>query len=760
MSKVNAPKDIVTTKGVQGMDAKNQLNTVNNSNAVQTSSASVSMRENFLNWLADGNAKKYSVEVILTCLDKVSDYSIQKKISVVGIWEYMQFNAFKQMYNKLLEAKMLRVTDRSTYKVFIVVGQLYLKFLKEKPWIQKVPLTGGGIEDDMVKGQFDVDTQLGKDIEPEDVIAWLITQPNVNGTLYLENVVRKYMGTLRNIPVKLEISPLFIEDRSVFSCRTPEELTEYWNLLKGSLYYKQVNSSTSGMFSAGMGCYLRYLEHLENDSTQDVALPALIEEAEDSKLANYNQPNTIINSASIDKDTSTAINFVLSKKFTNGFRYSNEIELSRLRRLIKEQLGKEVILNDDEIVKYVRAQGTEYDGKIYVISKDTKEHIHQLVEDYFLRGATVIFYAEFYAKHESWLFESSIVSEDMLNYFLRTNFRNFYFTQTYFGKTNDSVYKVLQNEILRVWGNDIVLTYEALAERLAYVPMFRIEQHLGQNNDFIWNTKGEFTYISKIDITEYEKREITNYIESEIRARGYASISDLSLSEIIDRNYMISITAIHNAVYFICLADKYAKNGKIVTRKGDKIDALQITKEYCKTLDRCTLDNLLDFERDLTGECHSWISMQAGYDVLVRTDENTFVAERYIDFDTAAIDTAIEYFLHGGEYTPLQSVTTFAMLPHCGQVWNLFLLESYCRRFSDDFRFECLSVNSKNAGVIIRKKSHLSYFDILTDAVAKSDSSLVAQSVLNFLVENGYISVRRYTKVTELINQAKAIRNK
>jgi hypothetical protein len=100
------------------------------------------------------------------------------------------------------------------------------------------------------------------------------------------------------------------------------------------------------------------------------------------------------------------------------------------------------------------------------------------------------------------------------------------------------------------------------------------------------------------------------------------------------------------------------------------------------------------------------------------------------------------------------------MLPHCGQVWNLFLLESYCRRFSDDFRFECLSVNSKNAGVIIRKKSHLSYADIMTDAVAKSDISLVAQSVLNFLVENGYISVRRYTRVTELINQAKAIRNK
>jgi len=565
------------------------------------------------------------------------------------------------------------------------------------------------------------------------------------------------MGALRTAPTKIEISNLFIDDKNVFAYYTPNELIMYWNLLKDTPNYKQVNSITSGMFSAGMSCYLRYLEHLEKDSSQNATS---VEEAEDRKLRIDNCPITIANSPSIVKETTAAIDLVLAKKFSNGFRYSNGIELSRLRRLLKDELGEEPILNDDEIVKYVRSQGTEYAGKIYIISKDTKEHIHQLVEEYFRHDAAAIFYSEFYTKHESWLFESSIVSEEMLTDALRANFRSFYFTQTYFGVTNDSIYNVLQKEILRVWGNEILITYETLANRLAYIPQFRIEQHLGQNNNFIWNAKGEFTHISKIDIAEYEKREIANFIESEIRVHGYASISDVSLNEIIDRNYMLSITAIHNAVYYICLEDKYAKNGKIITRKGKKINALHIIKEYCKTLDRCLLDDLLDFERDLTGECHRWIPMQAAYDVLVRIDENTFVADRYIHFETSEIDTAIEYFLHGGEYIPLQSVTTFAMLPHCGQAWNLFLLESYCRRFSDDFRFECLSINSKNAGVIIRKKSRMSYAELMADAVAKSDIPLVTQPVLDYLVANGYISVRRYTKISELINQAKAIRNK
>ncbi|NBJ16970.1 MAG: hypothetical protein FNP40_15725 [Dehalobacter sp. 4CP] len=719
----------------------------------QVSLASISnMREAFENWINDGNTEKYSPEVVLSCLDRISEYAVRKKISSISIWGYTQFSAFQTMYNRLLGVKLLRVTDRNTYKVFVVGGQLYLRFLKEKLVAHKKDVATV-TEDKGAEPAIVTEHSTQKDITPDDVVAWLVTQPNANGTLYLENVVRQYMRALRTAPAKLEIS-VAGNDRNVFTCRTPDELNVNWDIFKAAPNYNQVNSSMSGMFSAGMGCYLRYLEY------HDVTSVVPIVETEDRKLVTDNRQISFVNAVSIDNDTSAAINQVLAEKFTNGFRYSNGIEIGRLRRFTKERLGKEVMLDDNDIVSYVRAQGTEFAGKIYVISKDTKEHIYQLAKDYFRCGAAAIFYAEFYARHESWLFEASIVSEEMLIEVLRADFRNFSFTQTFFGQINDSVYNVLQNEILRVWGDDILLTYEILAERLTYIPQFRIEQHLGQTNDFIWNAKGEFTHISKVDIAEHEKREIAHYIESEIRIHGYASISDVSLGEIFDRNYELSITAIHNAVYFICLADKYAKNGKIITRKGDNIDALHIIKEHCKTLDRCTLDNLLNFERDLTGECHRWIPMQAGYDVLVRTDENAYVAERYIHFDKAAIDMAIEYFLQGGEYIPLQSVTTFAMLPHCGQAWNLFILESYCRRFSDNFRFECLSVNSKNAGAIVRKKSRLSYADIMADAVAKSDVSLVAQPVLNFLVENGYISVRRYTKVTELINQAKAIRNK
>ena len=65
-------------------------------------------------------------------MDRISEYAVRKKIATNSLWEYAHYNAFSPIYKKLIEAKMLRITDRNTHKVFITAGQLYLRFLKDK----------------------------------------------------------------------------------------------------------------------------------------------------------------------------------------------------------------------------------------------------------------------------------------------------------------------------------------------------------------------------------------------------------------------------------------------------------------------------------------------------------------------------------------------------------------------------------------------------------------------------------------------------
>ena len=808
-------------------------------------------------------------------------------------------------------------------------------------------------------------------IDSEDVIAWLVKQPNANGTLYLENVVRQYMGALRTAPAKLLISAVF-DARSVFTCHTPDELKTYWDILRTAPNYAQVNSNTSGMFSAGMGYYMRYLQHLSDERNvkkPDVVqlierhhleyvdkrdsggalwviggrelLPIMLklrdagfpftfkagggrssdyrdawwykssetaseqkaEVSEETKpvysersgitnteqrvdfthpelyvltcpltctikgqaifpskqnwpellvaitewflaegnpnlasiggkplygsnrfflptktdigtcsllsngkwiYINNNSPAVVttirnlclhcgvdlgdvvityerkygkpaqsvqtytrntkfalterLNSV-LDTEIIERLTIVLSAHFANGYRLNSPIEVARFRSFAAEIFGEELLLSEEELKRCISACGTTYDGKVYPVSAETKERIKELAEEYFSDGAQAIFFAEFYTKNEKWLFEASVVCEEMLIDILRGLFAKLSFTQTYFGYTDASVSAALEGEILRVWGGDVLLTYGQLAERLRYIPLERIKSLLGQKSDFIWNGVETFSHISRVEITEEARQAIREAAVRECTSSGYASIADLPLDEIKERNCELSITALHNAVFRICLADKFDIRGKIVARKGEAFDAYAIMKKYCRTIDKCSLDDLLNYEKELTGQVNRWIPMEAGNTVLVRIDKNTYVADKFVHFNIDKIDGAIGFFVKE-EYLPIRAFTTFGAFPDCGQTWNLFLLESYCRRFSRKFRFDTPSINSRNAGAVIRKSCGMDYTEIMTDAVINADVPLKDAAVGKFLYESGYTGKTTTAKVNEIIEKAKAIRER
>ncbi|MDP3043829.1 MAG: hypothetical protein Q8N93_00245, partial [Bacillota bacterium] len=60
----------------------------------RVSLASLSKRDAFLEWLSVGNATKYSPSVCVACLDKISEYALRKKISLVSVWEITQHSVF------------------------------------------------------------------------------------------------------------------------------------------------------------------------------------------------------------------------------------------------------------------------------------------------------------------------------------------------------------------------------------------------------------------------------------------------------------------------------------------------------------------------------------------------------------------------------------------------------------------------------------------------------------------------------------------
>lgn len=114
--------------------------TVKDMNIIESASSSLDIvKESFSAWLSDGHAKKYSPEVYMSCIDKVSAYLIRRKMSIDDLWQFTNFNLFKSIYDKAINDKLFIATDNKTHATFVQVGQAFLKFLKSKPAIYKVP---------------------------------------------------------------------------------------------------------------------------------------------------------------------------------------------------------------------------------------------------------------------------------------------------------------------------------------------------------------------------------------------------------------------------------------------------------------------------------------------------------------------------------------------------------------------------------------------------------------------------------------------
>jgi hypothetical protein len=450
---------------------------------------------------------------------------------------------------------------------------------------------------------------------------------------------------------------------------------------------------------------------------------------------------------------------ILLTCFSNGFRLNSPIETARFRSFASKASNGVPAMSDEELTEAIITSGTVFDGKVYAVPASAKIRIKESAEEYFSGGARAIFFAEYYAKNEGLMFASNVVSADVLIGVLRNLFPELSFTQTYFGFTSTSISSVLEDEILRVWNRDVLLTYDRLAALLPYIPLSRIKYALGQHGDFIWNSAETFSHVSRIEITDYERETVQAAAVRECNARGYVSVVDLPFGEIGERNYELSVTAVHNAVYRICLSDNFDKRGKIITRKGNVFDALTIMKEYCRTVDRCSLDDLLEYEKELTGESHRWVPMEAGNAVLIRVDKEHYVADRYVHFIPDMIDDAIDRVVTG-DYLPLKSFTTFVAFPDCGHTWNLFLLESYCRRFSRRFRFDAPSVNSRNAGAVIRRSCDMDYTQVMTDAVANAGVLLTEANVGRFLYDSGYTGKSTTAQAPKIIEKAKAYRER
>ena len=209
-------------------------------------------------------------------------------------------------------------------------------------------------------------------------------------------------------------------------------------------------------------------------------------------------------------------------------------------------------------------------------------------------------------------------------------------------------------------------------------------------------------------------------------------------------------------IFEIVLSHKYERCNRIVTLKGQKNDAAKMIQEYCLSKDEISLDELFEQWKLRTGTHRQAEPLEIAYSVLTRVDMNTFVRDEKVEYNVSEVDKTLDAIVD--EAIGMKEITSFALFPYCNYPWNLFLLESFCRKNSRTFKYMAITSNSRNAGAIVRRECNFDYHTLLANVLAKKQVELEENVIMNYLYENGFIARRSYKYIQELIEMSKKLR--
>jgi len=129
------------------------------------------MRALFQVWLLSGKTRKYEPDIILSRIDKVSEYAVKKEISS-SFWDITHYSVFKPVYDRIISIPKFREKHKKAYKEFVAAGWLYLEFLRERLTsnidkdeikqpevkIEQAPTLSKGVESYSVSIENEIDT--------------------------------------------------------------------------------------------------------------------------------------------------------------------------------------------------------------------------------------------------------------------------------------------------------------------------------------------------------------------------------------------------------------------------------------------------------------------------------------------------------------------------------------------------------------------------------------------------------------------------
>ena len=443
---------------------------------------------------------------------------------------------------------------------------------------------------------------------------------------------------------------------------------------------------------------------------------------------------------------------VIRDNFPNGIR-PDFIDTHKVLRLCGDEN-----ISRKAVADIIRENGIENGGRFYFISPDTATEIKYLFAE-LLQTNSIVYYSSVYKRHSAFFAQQNIFSPEVLKKIVRAS-KIFFcasdFCSTSFTTNLDSavasLFKIKQNS----------LSLDDLQEKFPYVPPEKIRAVLSNTKKFLPTTSGEYGSVDKIKFDFEEIHAAKRQISAAIAAKGHATIDDYTLSSNFALNSAFAEKDLRNLIYEQFLTSDFARQGKRLVKKcaanKKTISLIQRLRNFIAAQSELTVEKLFTFAQNLGIAHHD--ALDTAYKNMIRVEKNLFVKDSQMHFDVRAVDEALNSFVQE-KIIPLRSVTSFIGFPSIkGYSWNLFLLESFLRKYSRKYFYDTATVNSANVGAIYpRSMKFDSYLDVQSSVIVQEKVPLEISAVESFLSEQGFRSRRIGRGIERVIAGARTMMN-
>ena len=440
---------------------------------------------------------------------------------------------------------------------------------------------------------------------------------------------------------------------------------------------------------------------------------------------------------------------IVKENFQNGIR-DDFIDMNKVLRIYRTNHADENI-SRDFIADIIRTNGIEDGGRFYFISDDDAENIRRFLDE-ILSAHSIAYYAKIHEKHSDFFAAMHVFSPDVLKKILQTiGGGHFYFPEFCSAKRATRLDYVVA-KIFTAAENSLSL--DDLQEKLPYVPSEKILAVLSDVKKYLPTSAGKYILFSRIQFDLDEINDAKKQISRHIEKDGYALPEDYSLASNFALNPELAEKDLRNIIYEKFFAEDFTRRGKKLFKKDAVIKrnaagAVYHIREFVAEHDELSVKELFAFAKNF--DLNPNVTLSVAHETMIRVEENFFVKDALINFDVAEIDKALKPFVQD-KIIPLRSVTSFTGFPPVeGYSWNLFMLESFLRKFSRRYVYTMPADNSANIGAIYPKSMKFEdYLDVQAAVVVQEKIPLEKFAVEEFLIGQGF-RAKRITKVTERI---------